>query len=286
MRLADNALNCVTFIAGKNPRTGKFQFIATGFFVKYIDAQGCGDSYLITAKHAAEQIEGSPFQIRIGDQPITMENVRWYYHKDRSVDVAVTPYMPFPVGDVVRFPGKHFLTEPKIKTKRIGPGDQAYAVGLYRLHPGKTKNRVVVHTGHIAMMPDPVERFSIKNWPHPIEGYAVEAQTLDGLSGSPVFVRRSIKVAPLENVGPPLAYGAVFLLGLWVAAWSGIPDDELRKDIEKKERKAKQQAGAIRVPAGMGVVAPAYHIRDVLELPKLQKMRRDKHEAEQVPREA
>lgn len=278
MRLADNALKSVAFIATQHPETGADVYGATGFFVKHIDDEGNGDSYFVTAKHAARQIEGSSFKIRIGDTVITFDSVQWYYSQDASVDVAVTRYLPLPVFGAVRFPTKHFLTEFKIGSKRIGPGDQASIVGLYRLHPGKQKNRPIVHTGHIAMMPDKNERLGVRNWPESVEGYLIEAQTLDGLSGSPVYVRRSIKVKAIERTGTqPLAYGAVFLLGLWMASWSGIPDDEIKKEVEKKVKQNNRPVRdiALKVPIGMGIVVPAYKILEILDMPELKKIRRE-----------
>ena len=101
------------------------------------------------------------------------------------------------------------------------------------------------------MMPDPDDLIPVKHPPKPVEGYLVEAQTLSGLSGSPVYVRRSIKVAATEVTGvEPLAYGAVFLLGMWIAAW----------DINE-------------VSVGMGVVVPADKILETLNHDDLREMR-------------
>ena len=251
MRLIDNALKSVAFLAGQDPKSGEYKYRATGFFVKHIDDAG-GGTYLVTAKHFALQVEGSDFQLRFGSEKQEVPSAQWFYHEDEAVDVAVMPYTPAVELGAVRFPTKHFLTEFKIGTKRIGPGDQVQIVGLYRLRVGEQKNLPVVHTGHIAMMPDPEEPIPVKRWAKPVEGYLIEAQTLSGLSGSPVYVRRSIKVAATEDTGvEPLAYGAVFLLGMWIAAW----------DINE-------------VPVGMGVVVPAYKILETLNHQELREMRR------------
>ena len=251
----------------------------TGFFVKHIDEQGNRGTYFVTAKHVAEGVRGRDFVLRMGSVKEEIRNAKWHYlTDDPSVDIAVLEYAPPADAGVVRFPTKHFITPFKVGTKRIGPGDQAHIVGLYRLHPGEQRNRVVVHTGHVAMMPDADDRFSIKGLPEPVEGYAVEAQTLEGLSGSPVFVRRSIMVKPIEHTGvPPLAYGAIFLLGIWIASWEGVPDEVLANQLTGTNRQEgigpsiEQQ---LKVPVGMGVVAPAYDILRVLEIDELKESRR------------
>lgn len=273
VRLISNALKSVAFLAKPDPQSGEYKYGATGFFVKHMDDAG-GGTYLVTAKHVANEIEGSDFLLRIGDQEVDITAAQWFGHPSGNVDIAVTPFWPAVELGAVRFPTKHFLTEFKIGTKRIGPGDQVQIVGLYQLRVGEKKNLPVVHTGHIAMMPDPEEHITVKNWPGPVEGYLVEAQTLSGLSGSPVFVRRSIRVAPTEETGTaPLAYGAVFLLGLWMASFEGLPGKVLSEEIAKSTGPGDDTR--IRVPVGMGVVVPAYKIMETLNTEELRQMRKE-----------
>ncbi len=278
LHLAESVTRCVAFIAVQNPDTGEFSYGGTGFFVGYVDEDGHYGSYFVTAKHIAENVQGSDFLMRIGSTKLLVCEARWATLKsDLSVDVAVTPYYPPADAGAERFPGEHFLTKDKMGSKRIGFGDQVYVAGFYRLHPGEGKNRPIVHTGHIAMMPDSEERFSVRNWLGPVEGYLVEAQTLSGLSGSPAFVRRSIMVQKTEESGtPPLAYGAVFLLGLWMASYDGIPSEELAKEPQVAARQLKHQP--IEAPVGTGIVVPAYKIMELLNSPELKNERRARHE--------
>ena len=90
------------------------------------------------------------------------------------------------------------------------------------------------------------------------EAYLVEAQTLDGLSGSPVFTNEALQLIGLgqHHGAHASAYGALVLLGIYVGAWDGDPGEILSKDRNLK--------GEIRVPVGVGVVVPAQKIVEVI----------------------
>src|SRR5258708_16164609 len=105
-----------------------------------------------------------------------------------------------------------------------------YTVGLWRLLEGKERNLPVVHTGNIARLPGeekiPVRAPNKVGGREMVDGYLIEAQTLKGLSGSPVFVRPSCSVTlqardaadphTPEKPLPLVAYReSVRLIGLW-----------------------------------------------------------------------
>jgi len=114
----------------------------------------------------------------------------------------------------------------------------------------------------VAALPDASERIPLMDASgHKIEAeaYLVEAQTLEGLSGSPVFTKEPLILVDLgkhhgEHAG---AYGALVLLGLYVGSWDGYPGEILATDKGLRSNK-------IRVPVGMGVVVPAQKILEVL----------------------
>src|SRR5258706_14402539 len=63
------------------------------------------------------------------------------------------------------------------------------------------------------------------------ELYLVETQSLDGLSGSPVYVAETMDLPFLAPTGAkPQAYVGVKLLGLYVGSWDGDPDQVIRED--------------------------------------------------------
>jgi len=146
----------------------------------------------VTCRHV-----GLDFFIRLntvsgGAELAVAEGANWQYHADESVDIAATSIML----NAARF---DHLTLPLSQTTRredLGCGQQIHIVGLFRLHFGAQRNIPIVHTGHIAALPDARERVLVTNpssgKPILAESYLVEAQTLEGLSGSPVFVQEYV----------------------------------------------------------------------------------------------
>lgn len=274
MRLADDVLRCVVFLGYENVGQHTLDFVATGFLVEF---EGLG--HLVTAKHVAIQLGSDPFAVRVntkdgGSAHTHVDGVQWYYHPDDSVDVAIALGGFVGDSDCLYFPARYFLTQEKLRTKDVGPGDLVYIVGLYILLAGERKNLPVVHTGHIAMFPA-TERIPVQNWDGPgetkrVEGYLVEAQTLQGLSGSPVIARRSVRVKKAEGEVSgvePSGFGAIFLLGLWQGAWDAPPGEVL-------STRMPGSSGSVRVPVGMGVVVPSYKILEVLCSPELSNERK------------
>src|SRR5437764_14482248 len=88
-----------------------------------------------------------------------------------------------------------------VKSQRVGIGDLTYTVGLFRLLSGNKRNLPIVHSGIVSMMPSD-ERIPVRDWRPPhgrifVEGYLVETGSLEGLSGSPVFMHPTITVSAL-----------------------------------------------------------------------------------------
>jgi hypothetical protein len=105
----------------------------------------------------------------------------------------ISRYLPF----------ERMSADPLIKAGEvgIGIGELTYTIGLFRLMSGAMRNLPVVHFGSIAMVPDeriPVQDWRDRNKTFEVEGYLVETQGLEGLSGSPVFVRQSV-IRPLVS---------------------------------------------------------------------------------------
>lgn len=281
VRLSDDVHDTVVYLGFPNAGTEAFDVRATGFLFRHESK-----TYIVTAAHVAKNFEDVPFGVRLNNlnglaQVERLESVIWHLHQDSTVDVAV---MEFEIPDwspAGCWESKYSITPNKLVTKGIGAGDLAYIVGWFNRLGGERRNRPIVHTGHIAMMADGESipskdwRTADKNAPQiGIEGYLIEASTLDGLSGSPVFVRRSIQteVAVPHLDSNPLKvwwHGSVWLLGLWHGAWVGTSTDT-----------ENERVNGLRVPAGMGICIPAAKIIELLNQPELKNMRdREKESA-------
>lgn len=202
MRLGDDYLGCIVYLGWPIAGTDdEIDAVGTGFLVAHDGAH-----YVVTAAHVALRFsrDSLPFGIRLNKVPNTggvdrIDGAKWYFHPDDKIDVAVLPYVPPSWAAVKVFPTRHVISDFKRETKNIGPGDQAYVVGIFKLLPGVKRNNPVVHTGHVASTAEG-EEIETLDWRSPagspptlkIQGYIIQVHTMPQASGSPVFVRRSL----------------------------------------------------------------------------------------------
>ena len=193
------------------------------------------------------------------------------------MDLAVIPFhydLRRHGYDVKAVPQELFAGTDDLPENQFGIGDLCYAVGLFRLMAGKTRNLPFVHSGNIGLMPGQ-EKIPVRDWMGPsyasktryVDGYLVEATNLGGLSGSPVFVR------PAHDWGGPTIEGRsvraklpradILLLGIWQSSWEARPDDVMALD----------HTGDVRVPVGIGVVVPVSKLVDLLNTQELKTQR-------------
>jgi hypothetical protein len=280
MRISDDLRHCVVFVGFADDTPGKsgIKCVGTAFLLRYKTF-----IHLVTVKHIAMQIGDGPFVIRMNRKDGTPNNIhvddddiRWHFNQtDPNIDLAVTlfDYNFWRMGyDCLLLPDTILADAEILKSESIGIGDICYTVGLFRLLAGEKRNLPVVHTGNIALLPGE-ELIPVQDWEEPytqkrrhIEGYLVESQSIQGLSGSPVFVRSVLDMdmsALLPGVTARLARSNLYLLGVWQGAWDAPADEVLAADRGRD----------LRVPVGMGVVVPATKLLEVLETPALQERR-------------
>jgi len=289
MRISDEMRKCVAFFgyADDTPGKGGIDCIGTGFFLIH-----GGLVYLVTAKHLSFDLGSDPFLVRLNrhdgtSENLPVDNVIWFEHPDPTVDVAAVPiYIPNILSYDFRCMSTdvHFFKPGEMESSNVGVGNFTYTMGLFRLLSGEKRNLPICHFGTIAMLPGD-ERIPVIDWTDPneerrifVEGYLVESQSLDGLSGSPVFVRPEIGIElgsllqPASTnriVGPAPKFNVcidtVKVLGLWQGAWDAPPDEVL----------AVQKGEDVRVSVGVGIVVPYQRIIEILDMPEA-KNHRDK----------
>lgn len=246
---------CVAFVGDMTPRDdGAEEFSAGGaaFFVGYD-----GVCYLVTARHVAEALPPL-FSLRATnnkneDVLLNGCDAKWFYHPDPNVDVAIVVGIP---KDVPAIPPELIMNEEKIREKNICLGDEAYIIGLYRLLKQEKKNVPVVHSGNISLMPGEAripQRDRTNNKLIHVDGFLIEAQTLEGLSGSPVFARHAW--AWRQGDETAFMFSDPYLIGLWSGAWDAPPGSVL--SLERPEAK--------RVPVGMGIAVSSQRLFELLE---------------------
>lgn len=271
MRLNDDIRKCVGFISGG--AGDDFKAFGTGFHINYKSV-----IYFVTARHVVDPMGDDPFVIRfngIGGEPhdigydSTKQGVPpWHFHPDETVDLAIVQGRNWRGDgiDMLTIPEDMLASPEVIESENIGVGDACYAVGLFRLMSGKNRILPIVHTGNIAMLPQD-ERIPVKNWklsagePPSVEfeGYLVEMNSLEGLSGSPVFVRSTILIEDFPTLDGKtkkviVPRWKVFLLGVWRSAWTGDPSAVVAADRT-----------GFKVPVGMGAIEPTSRLLELLE---------------------
>jgi hypothetical protein len=277
MQVPDDIRKCVGFIGYTNVE-GQRKLAGTAFFVSYEleDSRGAAFVYLVTAKHVIDNIRdknASAVEVRLNFRDgnakwITTHIQDWLFHPDDDfVDVAVLQIViPDALQvDYRRFNVKGFATDQVIKDEWVGVGDEVFLTGLFINHYGLKANIPIVRVGNIAAMPE--EKVEVKDLGL-IDAYLVEARSIGGLSGSPVFVYIGplrMKDRKLEiPIGEDKEFKIFYLLGLMHGHYDVKPlPDEVNVDSLDKET----------VNMGIAIVVPASKILEVLDQPMLKKQR-------------
>lgn len=222
MRVPDDILKCTTFLCvddGAGLKPG-----GTGFFVS-VPAPSVPNgiySYLVTAKHCLIEAQkyGDLF-IRLNGRNGKLWTAKieapWIFPQDPSVDLAVLPIgLPFDTVDVRFIDHTVMITEDKLKEHSIGIGDDVLVAGLFTRRYGSTKNIPIIRVGNIAAMPD--EPLPDSKTGLSYHAYLIEARSIGGLSGSPVFVHLPV-TRPRKDGS--LFFGAtyIFLIGVIRGHW-------------------------------------------------------------------
>jgi len=192
LRIPDDRKECVVFLG--HEKQGKFEPKCTAFLVGYDSIP-----YLVTAKHNAISL-GTTFTARFnvkgeGYANLSIAENRWFFHPtDEFVDVAVTHWPHRLEMEYKYIAGKDLASHAFIEQQKIGMGDDVVIIGLYYRVQVKGRITPIARCGTIAMMPtDKIAITVLKDTEAKISGeanaYLIEAKSVSGFSGSPVFVR-------------------------------------------------------------------------------------------------
>lgn len=281
MRVPDPLLKCVGYVAEavhSDASGDDLDLQATGFFVSIPSLALPGNSYqyFVTAKHVTVALEGRDTRLIVNAkqgavQSLTVVGNRWYQHpSDRTADVAVVPYVLTPDLDVISVAPQNFATRDILSKDKIGIGDEVFLVGLFTYAPGRRRNMPMIRHGNLAMLPE--EQIQVEG--EFADAYLIELRSLMGLSGSPVFVRRTVTAAGTDAQGKSVNLAGVTgqpsdfrLLGLMHGHWD-IRESEINRPSAIHDR----QRG---VNMGIGVVVPVEKILETLNQPVLLAQREE-----------
>lgn len=276
MFVSDFVRQSVLFLGNKDAKTSKFHPRATAFVVS-IHEGGIGFRFIVTAEHAIAGFSKKGWDIYVrsnlingGIREDNWVNGRWYCHPNvGSTDVALAPIDFNPDEEfksiLLRTDGSMASqggisgTSEVLQEKKIGLGDEVFIVGLFRSHYGLQRNVPILRVGNLAMMKgEPVKT----DYCGYTEAYLVEARSISGLSGSPVFIH----VPLFEPRGGTVTQ--FFLLGLM----HGHFDIQNLNEDTVVDTEAETTRG---INSGIGVVIPVEKILETIDQPELAKMRKE-----------
>lgn len=271
MQLPPEIQKCVAFACFNGK--GGIQLAGTAFFVG-VQTQEIGASwvYIVTAKHVIAGIlknsidEKVLLRVNMKNGPskfVETHSSDWKYHPgDSSVDVAVLDLaLAVDLVDYLTIPIEIAATQRVVQEQAIGVGDDVFLTGLFVNHFGRARNLPIIRVGNIALMPEePVDTRDLG----PIAAYLVEARSIGGLSGSPVFVQLGntrIRGNIVSMGGPNRFYWLGLMHGHFDLKVKG--DDTLIEDALSDER----------VNMGIAIVVPVDKILEVINQEVFVEMR-------------
>jgi len=180
----------------------------------------------------------------------------WRFHPtDSSVDIALLE-TGVPEGfDHLVFPLSLCATEEQLKQNEVGLGDEVFVAGLFRHHHGNRRNILIVRVGNVACLTE--EKIVTKDYGE-IDAYLIEARSIGGLSGSPVFLNLGV----VRKVGGQVKFaqnGPMFLL-------FGIVHGHYDAKTSEIDAAASDASGVLaveRVNTGIAIVVPFHKIQEV-----------------------
>jgi hypothetical protein len=275
VRVSDFVTNAVGFIGEWQGNSDHSEgqpgdMHGTGFFVSVPSTVHGVYLYFVTARHVAEGLRDYDVCITVNKrgggvvEVFAPEPPMWYLHPtDKTSDVAVTQIVNVGDADIIPVPVGELLTAQDTHELDIGIGDEIFVTGLFSEVPSTTRNIPIIRHGNISMMPSEQIQTGY--------GYAdvclVEARSIGGLSGSPVFVRPTANV-PLKNAaigGFLVLTDQVKLLGVMHGHWD-VKESEINNPKLCHDRKQG-------VNYGIAIVTPATKIIETLNRRELKDTR-------------
>ena len=219
---------------------------------------------LLTAHHVIAGVsdKGDDGQVHIrfntveGDSAWHSLPVDDWFQPDPGLDFAVALWTPPEEANADRrawsIAHGGVATDDVIRQEGIGIGDEVFLVGLFRNHPGRSRNEPIIRVGNIAALPAEPIRTSVYG---DMPGILIEARSIGGLSGAPVFVHMGFARWRGGEVVRAGIANPFFFLGLIHGHWD-------RPTLEAPGTDAN--ATGEQIHTGIGIVVPADKIMSAL----------------------
>jgi hypothetical protein len=264
-RISDEFLECVVYIYHDEPRAYAGEAAGgTGFLVG-VPVEGflnAASVFVVTNRH---NIERGGRAVRLntigGDIDVKEINAsNWIMHPE-GADISIAG---IGLDDHHQFRFlhlDHLLSKNILEVYNIGPGDDVFVVGRFILHDGKQRNQPTVRFGAIAQMPG--EKIQLPDGSEQ-ESFLVEARSISGYSGSPVFTQIPRWSSGYRRFNTNWGYGP-WLLGI----------DYYHPSVVEHVRKSPNGDYVnpdwyVESNTGMMAVVPAWKLAEMFEMPEIK----------------
>jgi hypothetical protein len=162
--------------------------------------------------------------------------IAWMPPADMRTDIVIWELSPSAVA-----------TDELMRQHGVGIGDDVFMVGLFRNHLGRDRNEPIIRVGNIAAIPaDPIGSKHFGD----MRVILIEARSIGGLSGSPVFVHLGF-TRQREGILHARSGERPFLfLGLMHGHWDVFEAEADDADSEEK------------INTGIAIIVPAQQIME------------------------
>ena len=269
MKVPDNILSVVVFVTYLNHITNQHVPVGTAFFIGAdpLEGKSVARTYAVTAKHVIDALKRkgvTELYLRhnlsapVGDATMGVQAVgieKWVTHPtDETIDVAIAECgVPAACSERV-LPFSLCATDDRLKADEVDLGDEVFVVGLFRHHTGKKRNIPIVRVGNLAARNE--ERISTKLGE--MDAYLIEARSIGGISGSPVFlnlgITRSIGGSMMQS--PTSIFYAIGL----IHGHFDVLSSELASSLDSSGGLDPE-----RINSGIAIVTPIHHVRSLIE---------------------
>ena len=269
LRIPDSVLNNIVYLypsreaADNNRNEG-----GSGFIVAVRSAvfpRWKAFPYIVTNRHVIEN-GSSVVRINTTDGGVDILDLKPADWKCSDPDdLAAIPLNASDCHDFSMTNVDALISEEEIRAHSVGPGDAVFMVGRFGVHGGQLSNRPSVRSGIISMMPgDPIRQQD----GHEQISFLVEAHSIGGYSGSPVFVYIS-KLLPRPNV---ISLEGNQSWRLWLL---GVDWGHLHDWVYVNAENGSRWPGGAKVclNSGMMGVIPAWRLRDFLNCEDFRELR-------------
>lgn len=271
MIIPEDIRKCVAFLAIRAAE-GEFKFVGSIFWIgqeQPLSPEGrafADPIYAVTARHVIDAIRKlgtSEIYIRVnlrdGDSGWVRSDLGdWFVHPtDSTVDVAILKAGLDGQWDHVAIPYSLCVTDELTQKHEIGLGDEVFVTGLFRHHHGTRRNIPIIRVGNLSAMAE--EKIQTRDFGL-MEALLVEARSIGGLSGSPVFVNLGVTRMIDGQVKQSTGSLVFFLIGLIHGHF-----DIGSGNIDALEPDAVDVLSGQHVNTGMAIVTPIHRVHSVIQ---------------------